>query len=398
MNLDKSLWAKVKLGDVVTKIEENDKKSARNRYDRFLKVDHLDTESLHIKRWGSQKVDELPPTFYKIFRKGQILFPTRNPHLRRTALASFDGICGEKTLTLEPNPELICPDFLPFLFHSDAFYAHATSAIIGSTNPHVRWRDIASFEFLLPPKEKQPELSELLWAIDYVLKANIESALKCEIFYQRYLYDSVSGKNSSNSKKWKNYLFGELGQSYGGLSGKTKKDFGAGKPFITYMNVFSNSKINVSTIDHVDIQPHEKQNEVSYGDILITGSSETPEDLGMSSVVLDNLVDHYLNSFCFGFRLNNFEILLPEYARFLMRGDQVRNFMFKHAQGSTRFNLSKTTLKEKLRLKIPTLKEQKNISDNLDRIDQTLEQFKNKIRSSKTLQKALINRVFIHGV
>lgn len=78
----------------------------------------------------------------------------------------------------------------------------------------------------------------------------------------------------------------------------------------------------------------------------------------MSSVVLDDLSGFYLNSFCFGFRLHNFNTLTPEYAQFLMRGEEVRSFMYKHAQGATRFNLSKTTLKAKLKLKIPTTDEQ----------------------------------------
>lgn len=169
--LDKSDWVPVKLGEIVTKKEENDRENAQKRFDRFLKVEHMDAGSLHIKRWSSQEQgDEINPTFYKIFRAGQILFPTRNPHLRRTALASFDGICGEKTLTLEPNKEMVCAEFIPFLFHSEAFYTHTTSSIIGSTNPHCRWRDVADYEFLLPPKEQQAMIAELLWAMDEVVE------------------------------------------------------------------------------------------------------------------------------------------------------------------------------------------------------------------------------------
>src|SRR3546814_747166 len=116
MQIDKTNWKPFKLVDVVTKKEENDRENAHNRFDRFLKVDHMDAESMHVRRWGSQKRgEEINPTFYKIFRKGQILFPTRNPHLRRTARAPFDGICGEKTLTLEPNKALVLPEFIPFL-------------------------------------------------------------------------------------------------------------------------------------------------------------------------------------------------------------------------------------------------------------------------------------------
>ena len=171
LKIDKNNWEQVKLGDIITKREENDRENAPKRIDRFLKVEHMNKESLHIKRWSSQENgDEINPTFYKIFRKGQILFPTRNPHLRRTVLASFDGICGEKTLTLKPDKENVLPEFVPFLFHSESFYAHTTGAIIGSTNPHCRWRDVADYEFLLPPKDQQKQLAELLWAMDDVIE------------------------------------------------------------------------------------------------------------------------------------------------------------------------------------------------------------------------------------
>jgi type I restriction enzyme S subunit len=208
------------------------------------------------------------------------------------------------------------------------------------------------------------------------------------------LFDSVSGKLSKNYSSWKEHLFGSLGETYGGLSGKSKNDFGEGSPFINYMNVFSNSKIDPSKVDYVKVAEGENQNEVRYGDILITGSSETPEEVGMASVVLDKLEGYYLNSFCFGFRLNDFNTLLPEYARFLMRGDEVRKFMFKRAQGSTRFNLSKTTVKEKMRIVLPGISEQKEIAKKLDFMENNVSLYEAMISKSKALQKSLINQIF----
>jgi type I restriction enzyme S subunit len=195
MEINKTNWKPFKLIDVVTKMEENDRENAKNRFDRFLKVDHMDAESLHIKRWSSQKDgDEINPYFYKIFRKGQLLFPTRNPHLKRTAIASFDGITGEKTLTLKPNENLLVNGFIPFLFHSESFYKHTTNAIIGSTNPHVRWRDVANYQFLLPPKEEQERLSELLWSIDELIENEIKMLnwlKKSDLAYlKNYFFDN----------------------------------------------------------------------------------------------------------------------------------------------------------------------------------------------------------------
>ena len=58
LKINKSEWRKVVLGDVMIKREENDKENAKNRFDRFLKVNHMNAESLHIKNWASQKGGE----------------------------------------------------------------------------------------------------------------------------------------------------------------------------------------------------------------------------------------------------------------------------------------------------------------------------------------------------
>jgi hypothetical protein len=143
-----------------------------------------------------------------------------------------------------------------------------------------------------------------------------------------------------------------------GLTKKTAIDFQNGSyKYIAYMNIFSNSKINTLISDFVQIQLNENQNKVQYGDIFFTTSSETPEEVGMSSVLLEDIENTYLNSFCFAYRLNNFDTLLPEFAQFYFRSFFVRYEILRLAQGSTRFNISK---KEVLKIKIllPSVREQ----------------------------------------
>ncbi|MBL8166163.1 MAG: restriction endonuclease subunit S [Anaerolineae bacterium] len=158
-------WHLVTLGDVVRKVENNLENPNESEYERFIKVEHLDADSLKIRRWGLVEEEALPPTFRKVFKAGQILYPTRNPHLRRTAYADFDGICGEKTLTLEPK-EGLAEELFPFIFQREDLIQHATSMMIGSTNPHIRWRDLASFQFPLPPLDEQRHIAEILWAVE----------------------------------------------------------------------------------------------------------------------------------------------------------------------------------------------------------------------------------------
>ena len=134
--------------------------------------------------------------------------------------------------------------------------------------------------------------------------------------------------------------FAELGTSYSGLSGKSAQDFGSGKPFITYLNVYSNNVIKENDFQYVAIKDDEKQNVVKYGDVLFTLSSETPEEVGVGSVYLGK-EKVYLNSFCFGIHITNTEVAFPPYLSYYVSLTAFRKFIYPYAQGSTRFNLSK---------------------------------------------------------
>ena len=104
---------------------------------------------------------------------------------------------------------------------------------------------------------------------------------------------------------------GELGSFYGGLSGKSKDDFTDGNAkFITYMNVYSNPALNLDVTETVKIGENEKQNTILYGDVLFTGSSETPDECGVSSVLTQHTDEKlYLNSFCMS-KYNGSKVLL----------------------------------------------------------------------------------------
>jgi len=160
---------------------------------------------------------------------------------------------------------------------------------------------------------------------------------------------------------------GDLGAFYGGLSGKSKDDFKDGNAkFITYMNVYLNPSVNLHTKDKVKISPNEKQRTLQYGDIIFTGSSETPDECGISSVITEKIDEPiYLNSFCFFFRLNNPEILNPDFAKHLFRSHELRYQIGKTASGVTRFNVSKKQM-EKVIIPIPPLAVQSEIVRILD--------------------------------
>ena len=172
----------------------------------------------------------------------------------------------------------------------------------------------------------------------------------------------------------------DMGSYFCGLTGKTKKDFENGNAkFITYMNVFANPSLNPSVDGVVKIRQGEKQNKVQKGDILFTGSSETPDEAGMSCVVADELEeDYYMNSFCFGLRLLNPEQFNLHYLKHLLRSESVRKSIAKTASGVTRFNISKSRF-GKIQIPIPSLSEQQQIVGILDTFTSSIENLKEQI-------------------
>ncbi len=158
---------------------------------------------------------------------------------------------------------------------------------------------------------------------------------------------------------------GDMGSTYTGLSGKTKDDFGHGNgKFVTYMNVFLNPVSDPDRTESVEIDS--AQNEVHYGDVFFTTSSETPEEVGMSSVWLEKSENTYLNSFCFGYR--PCEDIDPFYMAYMLRSEAVRNKIVFLAQGISCYNISKTGVME-IAVPIPDLPEQKRIGDYFKQLD-----------------------------
>ena len=200
--------------------------------------------------------------------------------------------------------------------------------------------------------------------------------------------------NGNEYPEWQFKNLGELGESFTGLSGKTKDDFGYGDGlFITYMNVFKNTIAKSNMVERVKIGSNENQNRVQYGDILFTTSSEVPNEVGMSSIWLFNQDNVYLNSFCFGFRIV-VNYIKPVYLARYLRSEEMRKTITILAQGSTRFNISKKEMM-KLNIKVPYIEEQNKIDNFFNKIDKYIEKQSEKIELLKERKKGLLQKMFI---
>ena len=196
---------------------------------------------------------------------------------------------------------------------------------------------------------------------------------------------------------WERVKIGDIGSTYGGLTNKSKKDFGEGKPYIPFMNIMNNAKIDLDYFDYVNIQEGENQNRALEGDLFFNTSSETPEEVGMCAVLDKNILELYLNSFCFGFRLKDQDSLNPLFVSYFFRSDFGRKVMFPLAQGMTRYNLSKRYFLQ-LEIPKPKIEEQNKIIDILSTVDEAIEKTDAIIEETRQLKKGLIQKLFTEGI
>ena len=195
------------------------------------------------------------------------------------------------------------------------------------------------------------------------------------------------------SGEWEVKRLGDLGTTYGGLTGKTKADFGAGTAqYITFMNVMTNVVIDCEIFERVNVSPIETQNRAKKGDLFFNGSSETPEEVAMCAVLLEEVQDVYLNSFCFGFRFRDGEEADGVFFSYYLRGREGRELMKSLAQGSTRYNLSKAALLNSS-LRLPPLLEQTAIAAVLADMDAELSALVARRDKTRDLKQAMMQEL-----
>lgn len=248
--------------------------------------------------------------------------------------------------------------------------------------------DLRNLKLSYPQIEEQQKISRLLSFLDERIATQNKIIDKLQSLIKG-LNDTLYAQHGDEVMT----SFAELGTSYSGLSGKSAQDFGSGKPFITYLNVYSNNVINENDFQYVAIKDGEKQNVAEYGDVLFTLSSETPEEVGIGSVYLGK-EKVYLNSFCFGIHITNAEIAFPPYLSYYVSSTPFRKFVYPYAQGSTRFNLCKAEF-EKASIKLPSLESQKRIYSILKSIASKIETEKKLLGLYYTQKQYLLRQMFI---
>ena len=335
-------------------------------------------ESTHQK----QKSTEL--------RTNDVLLNITGASIGRTALATEEingGNVNQHVCIIRTNSN-VEPSYICDYIQTSKIQKYIQSLQTGGSREGLNFEQIRSFPIYIPMVEEQVKISKLLSLINERIAIQSKLIEKLESLIKG-LNDTLYAQHGDEVMT----SFAALGTSYSGLSGKSAQDFGSGKPFITYLNVYLNNVINENDFQYVAIKDGEKQNVVEYGDVLFTLSSETPEEVGIGSVYLGK-DEVFLNSFCFGIHITNVEVAFPPYLSYYVSSTPFRKFIYPYAQGSTRFNLSKADF-EKASIKLPTLENQKRIYSILGHINCKIETERQLLALYNSQKQYMLRQMFI---
>lgn len=328
----------------------------------YVGLEHLDSESLAIRRWGSPS--DVEATKLR-FRTGDIIFGRRRVYQRKLAVAPFDGICSAHAMVLQAKPEVALPEFLPFFMQSDLFMERAKEISVGSLSPTINWDSLARETFALPPLDEQRRMARALQAADAVIAqlGLLRDALERSL--NSYAHSVFTRSH------WPQRSLGELLQyaSDGPFGSKIKTEHysSEGARVIRLNNIDVNSfndedKAYVAT-DYFTSSL--KGYEVKAGDVVVAGLGDESIPAGRACIVPDNLGPALNKADCFCLRPG--AEISSRFLAFFFNSPTGLSQSASFSQGSTRLRLNLGNIK-KMTLPVPPATEQDEISSRMARL------------------------------
>ncbi|SDJ64045.1 type I restriction enzyme, S subunit [Alkalibacterium thalassium] len=209
------IMPKYKFEDIALNITQKRKPTIEDM-ETYIGLEHLDSGSLSIQRWGSKvpiKGDKL------IMQKGDVLFGKRNAYLRRASIAPHDGLFSAHGMVLRPNENVILPKLFPFFICSDYFFDAAIRISVGSLSPTINWSALKKLEFTLPNMDEQEKLADILWAANDT-KESYKRLLFLSDELAKSQFIEMFGDPFLNPKGWEVKTLGEIADYFIGLTYK----------------------------------------------------------------------------------------------------------------------------------------------------------------------------------
>ena len=368
-------------GDVVRNVDVSERDPLANGIERYIGLDHIDPESLHIKRWD---LIEEGTSFSRKFVTEQVLFGKRRAYQRKVAVTKFDGICSGDILVFEAKDDLL-PELLPFIIQSNGFFEHALYTSAGSLSPRTKWKDLAEYEIPLPPKDEQRRIADILWAADETIEnqTKVKEALKgCA----RKVTDDLVNKGLSS---WIVFELSEVAEvSYGLTINAERRKLTLEKPYLRVANVMRGT-LDLNEVKAIGCT-FEDINKFTLhdGDVLVVEGHASVDEIGRAALwhreIAECLHQNHI------LRVRNKGNFIPEYLVTYLNSTHGRKYFKQHAKSSSGINTINSTVLKEIPVPVPSLEMQKSFVAVTQKFEQSIQDIKSHIASLVQLKKALL--------
>lgn len=392
INLDKSTWQRLPFGEIAQSIGERVDPTSTD-LETYVGLEHIDPESIHIKRFG--KREDVSGQKLRCY-PGDVIFGRRRAYQRKAAICEFDGFCSAHSLVLRAIPEVIDPKLFPFFLHSDQFMHRAVDISVGGLSPTINWTKLKEEEFLLPPREQQTKVAELLWAADATVESHLDSERKFVPLIRTSLSEIVQG--SVNESKRKSFKLEELINVKHGFPFKSQfwaEDDGELPIAVTIGNYdYSGGFRFQSTTVKCYSGDYPPDYDLDPGDLLLAMTCQTPDGiiLGIPGVIPNDGRLYLHNQ-----RIGKIELKTadvdPRFLYLTFLTDDFRRHVIASASGTKVLHTSPTKIIS-YQIDLPSMEEQAAIVRKFDQIFAARQAQNQRSQLTKTLQKSLINQIF----
>lgn len=379
-------WKMVKFGDVVRQCKESVDRD-NNPFERYVEGGHMDSENIHIRRWGEFGADYVGPAFHRIFRNGQVLYGSRRTYLKKVAIADFDGITANTTFVCETKDQnTFMQELLPFLMLTDSFTEHSIRESKGSTNPYINWPDIAKYEFPLPPIDEQRRIAEILWTADKALEKHKESGDSLAAVKSQILRESFRHKSTRKAKCEELYSV----PPRNGFSPKTNA-LGAGCPTLSIGAVRDGRVVPSGNTKFAEIRQSDLEKfRLLAGDILVVRGNGNKYLCGKAGLVTKVPENCFYPDLLIRIAFDS-ERVLPEFAVAQWNDPLAHNNLLSHAKSTNGiWKINGKDLRQH-KLLVPSLDIQREIVEQLSVIDARENELQKHIEALLGLQRKIAN-------
>ncbi|MDO8291167.1 MAG: restriction endonuclease subunit S [Parvibaculum sp.] len=393
LKLDRKVW---RFDEMATNVNVRIDNPSESGMEHYVGLEHLDTDSLKIRRWGTP--DDVEATKL-MFKKGDIIFGRRRAYQRKVGVAEFDGICSAHAMVLRAKPDVVLPEFLPFFMQSDLFMNRAVEISVGSLSPTINWKTMAVQEFALPSIEEQTTIVDTLLAARSVPDAQADALIRLQSLRQSTIDHLLPLTENEASVRLETVATMQNGRPFAGeeYADKGIKLLRPGNldssGYLTWLSektVYLDSAWETTAADFA----------IQSGDVVINLTAQSLEDGFMGRVCLARRQDKSLLNQRIGrFRCRE-DVLRPEYLFRCLQTSRFRQHAHANCEGSKVKHMFWQHL-AKYEIAVPDISVQDDVISQCAAIDQAIESLSSRISLSKQLAARLTNQfagVVDHGL